>query len=198
MKKLATALLIIFIVLLTTQFVRHAYERMFYNEESVLDKYNKKTADILIDRSLSLKELSMIYADAEKRIRVFESGKSKKELTQYDKNDDPYTKKKKIEELINNREADYRMVRELVMFWITGVLFIICGSFVYLKYDTWIGAPLVISGFTEMIWKTGPLFFMPETNIGSSMILNIKIIFTALTLAGVITYWIFFKKYFEK
>ncbi len=195
MRNFATALLVIFIILLTTQLVRHSYVRIFSSQESVLDKYNKKGGDIQIDKSLSLKELSMIYADAEKRIRVLESGKARRKLAQYD-NDDPYQRKIKIGQLIASREADHKMIMEIIVYWIISLLFIVGGGFVYMKYEKWIGGSLVISGFTEMIWKTGPMFFMME-NAESSMVLNIKILFTAITLAVVVASWIYGRRYLD-
>jgi len=198
MRNLVTALLVIFTVLLTTQFIGHLYERIFYNQESILDKDNTRTSEPLAERGLSLKELSMIYADAEKRVRVFESGKSKKELAIYSNSDEPYNKKIKIKEIIISRESDYRMIREIVFFWIAGLLLIAGGSLAYIKFEPWVGAPVVISGFTGMIWKTGPLFFMQSGIPGSSIILNVKLICTAITLAVVILYWYFTKKYIAK
>jgi len=198
MKKLSAAILVIFIVLLTTQFVRHAYNRVFYTQESVLDRYDKKKGDLSIDKTLSLKELSMIYADAEKRIRVYESGKSGKKLEQYDGSGDPYAKKAAIESLIRNIESDHRITGEIIFHWAAGLILIACGSLVFLKFNQWIGTALVISGLTTMTWKTGPLFFMAGSAQDSPFILNIKLIFTFITLAGFIAYWYFTGKYHDK
>ncbi len=196
MKNFATAVLVLFIFLLTTQLVHHTYDRIFTGSASVLDKYNKKGADIEIDSSLSLKELSMIYADAEKRIRVLESGKAKTKLAQYDNSDDPYQKKIRIKEIIISRESAHKMIIEIVIFWIIGLLLIAGGSFVYIKFEPWIGASLVTAGFSQMVMKTGPMFFLAENPV-SPMILNIKIIFTAITLAAVIASWIYGRKYIK-
>ena len=195
MRNLATVLLVIFSILLTTQLVRHTYMRVFYNQESVMDKYSKKETDFPNAKSLSLKELSMIYADAEKRVKIFESGKSRKELDLYNSSDEPYYKKNKIQEMIASRESDHKMIREIIVFWIAGILLIAGGSFVYLKYEKWVGASVVISGFIEMIWRLGPMFFMTGTAPESLMILTVKILFTALTLGGVIAFRHYFKNY---
>lgn len=197
MKKFAASVLVIFIILLTTQFVRHAYERIFFTQESVLDRYTKAKSDITINGSLSLKELSMIYADAEKRIRVLESGKARKKLAQYD-SDDPYEKKNLIKEMITVREKDNRMLTEIIFYWVSGLILIGCGSLAYLKFNQWTGAALVVSGFTAMTWKLGPLFFMNGTVPDSTMILTVKLVCTLITLGVITAYWYFTRDYHEK
>jgi len=198
MKKLAAAVLVIFIILLTTQFVRHAYKLIFFSQESVLDRYNPKKSDINIDKTLSLKELSMIYADAEKRIRVYESGKSNRRLAQYESGEDPYEKKNMIKELITTRESNNRMMSGIIFCWVTGLIFIACGSLVYLKFEEWIGAAFIITGFTEMTSVLGPLFFMKGDVIETAMILTVKMICTFITLAGVIAFWYFTRSYHDR
>lgn len=197
MKKFAASVLVIFIILLTTQLVRHAYERIFFTQESVLDRYTKAKSDITINSSLSLKELSMIYADAEKRIRVLESGKGRKKLAQYD-SDDPYEKKNMIKEMITVREKDNRMLAEIIFYWVSGLILIACGSLAFLKFNQWTGAALAVSGFTAMTWKLGPLFFMNGTVPDSTMILTVKLICTLITLGVLIAYWYFTRDYHER
>ena len=198
MKNIATAVLVVFICLLSTQFIRHAYVRIFYNQESVLDKYNKKDSGLTFDKTASLKELSLIYADAEKRVKIFEKEKSKKILAQYDNTDEPYYKKNKLEEIITKRETDNRMIMEIVFFWITGLLLTAGGSFIYLKLEKAVGISLIVSGLIGMTWKSGPMFFMSGVNSESLMLLNVKLIFTAVTLAALITYWFFSRNYLDR
>ncbi len=197
MKKLSTTLFVVFIILLSTQFIRNAYDSVFYSRHSVLDK-SDKDAEINLDSSLSLKELSMIYADAEKRIKLIESGKGKDKSGKYTSGEDPYARRVKIQELILTRESNNRSITELLFFWITGIILAAGGSFLYMKSERWTGVALVISGFTEMIWITGPLFFLSRVKPETFLVLNIKLLLTALTLAAVILYWIFFRKYMEK
>lgn len=197
MKKFSASVLVIFIILLTTQFVRHAYERIFFTQESVLDRYSKAKSDITINSSLSLKELSMIYADAEKRIRVLESGKAKRKLAQYD-SDDPYEKKNVIKEMISVREKNNRLLTEIIFYWVTGLILIACGSLAYLKFNQWTGAALVVSGFTAMTWILGPLFFMKGSVPESSLVLTVKLICTLITLGVVIAYWYFTRDYHDR
>ena len=197
MKKFAASVLVIFIILLTTQFVRHAYERIFFTQESVLDKYTKTKSDISINSSLSLKELSMIYADAEKRIRVLESGKAKRKLAQYD-SDDPYEKKTVIKEMITLREKNNRMLTEIIFYWVAGLILIACGSLAYLKFNQWTGAALVVSGFTAMTWKLGPLFFMSATVPESAFVLTVKLVCTLITLGVLTAYWYFTRDYHDR
>jgi len=198
MKNIATAVLVIFICLLSTQFIRHAYVRIFYNQESVLDKYNKKDSGLTFDKTASLKELSLIYADAEKRVKIFEKEKSKKILAQYDNTDEPYYKKNKLEEIITKRETDNRMIMEIVFFWVTGLLLTAGGSFIYLKFEKPVGISLIVSGLIGMTLKLGPMFFMSGGNSESLMLLNVKLIFTAVTLAALITYWFFSRNYLDR
>jgi len=198
MKNFATAILVLFMILLSTQFIRHVYVKVFYNQESVLDKYSKKSADLPFDKTASLKELSLIYADADKRVKIFEKEKSAKVLAKYDNTDEPYNKKVKLEEIITKREADNRMVMEIIFFWITGLILTAAGSFIYLKYEIWIGISLIVSGLIEMTCKLGPVFFMTIEKPESLMILNIKLVFAAVTLAALITYWFFGRKYLNR
>ncbi len=198
MKNFATAVLVIFISLLSTQFIRHAHVRIFYNQESVLDKYNKKSTDLTFNKDASLKELSLIYADAEKRVKIFEKEKSKKALSMYDNNDEPYNKKVKLEEIITRREADNRMAAEIVFFWIAGLILAAGGSFVYLKFEKWLGLSLIVSGLIEMTWKLGPAFFITEAKPESLMLLNVKLVCTAVTLAALITFWFFSRNYLDR
>ena len=198
MKNFATAVLVIFISLLSTQFIRHAYVRIFSEQESILDKYNKKNTDIPFDKTASLKELSLIYADAEKRVKIFEKEKSKKTLSQYDNTDEPYNKKIKLEEIITNRETDNRMIMEIIFFWVTGLILAAGGSFIYLKFEKWIGLSLIVSGLIEMTLKLGPVFFITGGKPESLMLLNVKLVFTAVTLAALITYWFFSRNYLDR
>lgn len=195
MKNLATALFVIFTVLLTTQFLHHGYVRIFYGQESIIDQPGKKKKDITLDDSLSMKELSMIYADAVKRIKLYEEGKGSRKASRYESSEDPYKRKAKIEEIITSRESDYRSAREILFFWITGLLLVAGGSAVFIKLETWTGAALVTAGFLQMTWITGPLFFISADVPVSSMVINIKLILSCLTIAGVIAFNHFTKKY---
>lgn len=197
MKKYSAALLIIFTLLLTAQLLRHLSERIFFTKESVLDKYDKKKGELSLDRSLSLRELSMIYADAEKRIRVIESGRSGKRLAQYDKGEDPYEKRAMIKELIMTREADNRALRDILFYWFAGFILVACGGLAFLKFEQWTGAAFVTAGLASMTWVLGPLFFMPFAP-ASEFILNIKIICTFITLAAFVAGWYYTRGYHQK
>ena len=197
MKKFATAIFVLFFVLLCTQLVRHAYTRITLNQESVLDKYSKKPSDLQMDSSLSLKELALTYADAEKRIKLAESGKSKKALAKYSGDESLTSRKNKIENLITQRESDYRAIKEIIFFWVTGLILAAAGSLVFIKLEIWVGASMITSGLTMMTWNTGPLFFMTAETHGSSLVLIVKIIFTFITLAALTAYWHFTKRYHD-
>ncbi len=197
MKKFATAIFVLFFVLLSTQLIRHAYTRITLNQKSVLDKYSKKPVDLQMDSSLSLKELALIYADAEKRIKLAESGKSKKALAKYGSDESLTSRKNKIENLISQRENDYRAITKIIFFWITALILAAAGSLVFIKLEIWIGASLITSGLTMMTWNTGPLFFMAAETPESSLVLTVKLLFTFITLAALTAYWHFTKRYHD-
>ncbi len=197
MKKLSTSVFVVLLVLLCTQFISHSYNRIFSNEESVLEKYKGKKPESSLDSSLSIKELSMIYADSLKRIKLIESGKSGRKSRLYTAQDDPYARKSAVEQLITSKENDSRNIRRMLAFWIAGIILAAAGSLVYIKADIWTGAALVISGFIEMTWSTGPLFFLSSA-ADSVMMLNVKIILSAVTAAAVTAFWFGFRRYFDR
>jgi hypothetical protein len=63
------------------------------------------------------------------------------------------------------------------------------GSLIYRRIDSWTGISFITAGFTEMIWWTSPDFASGTAREEFLLLLNTKLIFTALTLALLISLW---------
>jgi hypothetical protein len=189
MKKFQIVLLVISMVILSSQLVRHCYVRYFHDKKSVLDRYNKKDIDYRIERTSSIEELTKTYEEADRKVREFEKGKNRRELEKYGNRDEPYYSKNRLENAINDWEAKHERIREVRIFWFAGLLLIMLGSLIYRRIEVWTGISFIIAGFTEMMWWTSPDFASGTAREEFLLLLNTKLLFTVLTLTLMISLW---------
>lgn len=194
MKNLITTLFILGILTVTTQTVRHAYVRAFYDRPSVLDKYEEEV-DLEIKSTVSLDSLLVQFDKAYNDVIEFEKGKTKEEMKDVHKyNDEPYVSKSKYRNAIQDWESKEEQIHEVIVFWIIGLFLIIIGGFLYFKKYKWIGLSLIIPGIIEMIWWSSPSMSSIGSQAEFLKFLNIKLIFSIVTLFVLIGMWLIKRK----
>jgi uncharacterized membrane protein YhaH (DUF805 family) len=194
MKKLIITLFVLGMLTVTTQTVRHAYVRCFYDRASVLDKYDDKI-DLEIKGTVSLDSLLVNFDKVYNEVIDFEKDKSKKEINKINKyKDEPYLSKSKYKKAIIDWESKEEKIHEVIVFWIIGLLLILVGAFLYFKRLKWIGTSLIIPGIIQMLWWSSPSISAAGAHIEFLKFLNIKLIFSIITLLILIGMWLIYKK----
>lgn len=195
MKKLATTLFVLGMLTVTTQTVRHSYVRCFYNRPSVLDKYEDDEIDLEIKSTVSLDSLLVQFDKAYNDVIDFEKSKTEEEIKEVNKyRDEPYLSKSKYKEAIRDWESKEEKIHEVIVFWIIGFFLIIIGSFLYFKRLKWIGISLIIPGIIQMIWWSSPSISTSGAHVEFLKFLNIKLIFSIITLFILIGMWLIYRK----
>ncbi len=193
MRKLITTLFILGMLAVTTQTIRHAYVRIFYDRPSVLDKYDDET-DLEIKSTVSLESLLKQYAKAYNDVTEFEKDKSEEDLKKINKyGDEPYASKSKYLAAIVDWESKEKMIHEVIVFWIIGFFLISTGSFLYFKKSKWIGLSIIIPGIIQMIWWSSPSMSTIGAHVEFMKFLNIKLIFSIITFFVLIVMWLLYR-----
>jgi len=193
MRKLITTLFILGMLAVTTQTIRHAYVRIFYDRPSVLDKYDDET-DLEIKSTVSLESLLKQYAKAYNDVTEFEKDKSEEDLKKINKyGDEPYASKSKYLAAIVDWESKEKMIHEVIVFWIIGFFLISTGSFLYFKKSKWIGLSIIIPGIIQMIWWSSPSMSTSGAHVEFLKFLNIKLLFSLVTFFILIVMWLLYR-----
>ena len=178
----------------TTQTVRHAYVRIFYDRPSVLDKYEDET-DLEIRSTVSLESLLKQYDKVYNDVIEFEKGKTEEELNSINiYGNEHYVSKSKYKDAIVDWEAKEEMIHEVIVFWIIGFLLISIGSYLYFKKSKWIGLSIIIPGIIQMIWWSSPSMSVSGAHVEFLKFLNAKLIFSLITFFILIVMWSLFNK----
>lgn len=194
MRKLITTLFILGMLAVTTQTVRHAYVRSFYDRPSVLDKYEDEL-DLEIKSTVSLESLLKLYDKAYNDVTEFEKDKTEEDLKNINKyGDEPYVSKSKYKAAIVDWESKEEMIHEVIVFWIVGFLLISIGSFLYFKKSKWIGLSIIIPGVIQMIWWSSPSMSTSGAHVEFLKFLNIKLMFSLITFFILIVMWLLYRK----
>ena len=201
MKGLQKTFLILAVLTLSVQSVRHFYIKYIETTASVLDKFDEKDVEEEIEKADSLDELVAKYTPLRERkdqldAIMEEEEKGKPEKERYDfrrefrrEHKKEYEKTRKLRSAISDWEARSKEIRELRIFWAFGFGLFILGCIVYLKRQ-WLGMAFLIPGVIEMIWWTSPSFRMGGTVKEFERLLNNKLLFTGITFALVVMLWL--------
>jgi response regulator RpfG family c-di-GMP phosphodiesterase len=153
MKNFKTTMFILAMLIVLTQTIRHLYVRCYYDRPSVLDKYHDTEIDKYIKKSVSLDSLLIKYDKAFNDVKLFEKGKTNKEIDSLKLIDEEiYDTKHSYRSAIEDWEAKENKIHEVVRFWISGIILILFGSFFYYKKKKWFGLTLVITGLVELTY----------------------------------------------
>lgn len=165
MNALQKTLAIIAFVVLVSQSVRHSYLRWLEPRTSVLDKYDAPLKDEIAGAA-SLDELLRRYEAVRKEADAAraELKKSGKEPTYSDlAQAEPYKSERALHEAITGWESKAKELHELRFYWTVGLVVCLLGLAAFRKMNRWLGLSLVITGFSEIIYWTSPVFLGPNT-----------------------------------
>lgn len=210
MKVLQTVAMLVTILILTTQGVRHVYVKYFESTSSVLHKYDKETAELRrqIEAAQSLAELDAMYAPARKAKDTLDEEIKAKVKVEEDKNTEDssrrlrtleesfrsehakdYEREEMLREGIRDWENRAEQIRELRVFWAFGLGLFVLGGLIY-RFAPWLGMAFVMSGAVEMIWWSSPSFRFAGSPLEFERLLTNKLVFTGITLAVVVAAWL--------
>ena len=184
MNALQKTLAIIAFVVLVSQSVRHTYLRWLEPRTSVLDKYDAPLKSEIAGAS-SLDELLRRYeavrreADAARA----ELKKSGKEPTYADlASAEPYKSERALHDAITGWEAKANEMHQVRFYWAVGLVLCLLGLAAFSKWNRWLGLTLVITGFSEIIYWTSPVFFGPNTREFDRLLVN-KLVLSLISIA---------------
>jgi hypothetical protein len=204
MKALQALLLIVAVLLLSIQSVRHLYIKYFETRASVLDQFAEEVTKEVnkdIEAAKTLDELVAKYAPARRRVDELDEmlddqlkGKPEEERREitwqfHQEHAEEYDRASQLSYAIDDWESKARQVTETQVFWAFGLGLFLIGCVVYLKWR-WLGLAFVIPGVAEMIWATSPSFQWGGTVIEFERLLNNKIVLTNVALVLVVVAWL--------
>ena len=201
MRKLKITILIMALLVLTTQAVRHVYVRYLEPRTSVLDKFEETEAKKVIQNAAALSDIVKEYEPARKRVDQLNE-EMKKELfgkpnneyyileTKYrEDHKQEYERETELKKGIRDWEIRSKEILELRVFWLFGFIFFVAGIFMLKKRFAWIGMAFIVSGIAEMIWWTSPSFHFFGSPLEFDRLLNNKLCFTIVTIVLLIVAW---------
>lgn len=194
MRALKRTLLILALLVLSVQAVRHIYVRYIEPRTSVLDKFDDTEAKQVIQSAKSLAELIKEYEPARKRVdeldEEFKKQTSEQPSEEYydfqrrwrEDREDVYKREQELKSAIRQWEDRSTEILELRVFWLFGFAFFLIGAFLHRKSWDWIGMAFIISGFVEMIWWSSPTVGFWGSPVEFDRLLNNKLWFTTMTI----------------
>jgi len=194
MKKVLTALFVIAMVICSTQTFRHVYVKFFDSHESVLDEFRSETESNIKDAN-NLSELVTLYRTAEEEVQAYEADSSNPIIVRHEQSiTAPYKNALKIETEIKNREHDQRQMNKLFFYWGFGFISLFLGLFTFKVFNEWLGISVIITGFSEMLAWTSPLFHNRMMSVQFVQLLDYKLLLSLITWVILASAWIYLGK----
>jgi hypothetical protein len=183
MNALKKTLFIIAVVFASVQSVRHVYARWIDTSDSVLDRYESEVSG-KIKNAGSLEELQSMYDDAHKKVEAYEANRTNPKVEGYERETiEPYKTERMLKHAIENWEAGSNEISKIRFYFIAGLVFLMAGYILYRKVNLWLGLTFVIVGFMEMLYWTSPNLLLGASIIEFNILLDNKLILSAITLA---------------
>jgi len=203
MRVLKITALLLTIVMLCAQAVRHIYVAYFQPRTSVLDEYAKTDADEAIRRATALEELLVLYDPAKKQVDALDkelkdalasaTTREERRLLEekfQDQHGKEYAREAQLQAAIEDWEHKNQQVTELHVFWAFGIGLFVIGAALSAAGREWLGMSLILPGVVEMLWWTSPSIRFEGCPVEFDRLLFNKIVFTLITLAVVIAAWL--------
>ena len=202
MKPLQATCLVLSVLLLSMQLVRHIYVKYLENTSSVMDEFDPKSVQREIENAETLAELVEKYRPARKREDELEAimKEKVKDLPENDRekfrnefqieHEKDYARSRELRLAIVSWESKAKEIRELRILWGFGVGLLLAGCLLYFV-NRWLGMAFVIPGIVEMMWWTSPSFRFAGTVKEFERLLTNKLVLTGVTLIVVIALWLF-------
>lgn len=183
MRGLRLTVFVVAFLSLTAELMRHSYVRWVEDHTSVLDKY--ETVDKEIKDATSLAVLETRYAEALEKEKVEKATQSREGAAQYN----PESPVFKLRQAIAGWERAENQIRELRYFWVGGLVCLLLALVCHWRGLDWLSITLQIAAFAEMTWWTTPSFVPMGPEQEGTRLLGNKIVFTALGLLLLLTFW---------
>jgi hypothetical protein len=203
MRVLQITALLVTVLVLSAQAVRHIYVAYVEPRTSVLDKYNESDAGKAVREAKSLAELLTLYDPARKRVdeldkelKAAKESKRTREEQQLvaekfrDDHRDEYRRASELGNAITDWEHKTSQVLELRVFWAFGIGLFLIGAVLLATGRQWLGVSLIIPGIVEMLWWTSPSIRLDGCPVEFDRLLHEKILLTLITLGVVIVAWL--------
>jgi len=203
MRVLQITALLVTVLVLSAQAVRHIYVAYVEPRTSALDKYTESDAGKAVREATSLAQLLSFYDPAKKRVDELdkelkaakESKKTKEEQELVeekfqDDHKDEYRRAYELRTAIADWEHKTAQVLELRVFWACGIGLFVIGAVLLATGRQWLGVSLIIPGIVEMLWWTSPSIRLEGCPVEFDRLLLEKIAFTLITLGVVIVAWL--------
>ena len=194
MKTALTVLFVLAMVVCSTQTVRHVYVKFLNSNESVLDQFRSDT-ESKISNAESLSDLVILYRAVQEEVDLYEADESNPVLEPYKRRGiEPYKSQENIGKEIKNREHDKNQLNKLWFYWVCGLLSLAIGLAI-LKYGTsWLGFSIVVTGFSEMLVWTSPLFHNRLLSSQFEHLLDYKLALSLVTWFLLVSVWLLNEK----
>jgi len=203
MRVLQITALLVTVLVLSAQAVRHIYVAYVEPRTSVLDKYDESDAGKAVREATSLAQLLSLYDPARKRVdelnkelKAAKESKKTKEEQQLveekfrDDHRDEYRRAAELGSAIADWEHKTNQVLELRVFWACGIGLFLVGAVLLAAGRQWLGVSLIVPGIVEMLWWTSPSIRLEGCPVEFERLLHEKILFTLITLGVVIVAWL--------
>src|ERR1043165_1816082 len=193
MRGLKLTVFVLFFLALTSQLLRHTYERWIVRRTSVIDKYATPSATTARDAT-SLEDLGRRYGIELERARK-EVGASRAATPQgnavptyaYPRSEENDPEVMRLKYAIQQWETQENEIRALFFYWACGAVILTLAAAAHRRRWAWAAVVLQILAFAEMIYWTSPSFAGPQREL--ERLLNYKIIFTAVSLSALLVAW---------
>ena len=194
MRPAIIVLFVVAMVISTTQTFRHIYVKFLEPQGSILDQFRSET-DIGISDAGDLEELAILYADANNMVKEYEDDSTKPIVEHHNRNSvSPYKERGKIEKEIRNREYDQRQLSKLWFFWGGGLIGLVLGIVSFNLVNKWLGFAMIVTGFSEMLVWTSPLFHNRILSYQFEHLLNAKLSLSVITWLVLLGVWLLIEK----
>jgi hypothetical protein len=203
MRTLQVLALLVTLLILCAQGVRHIYVAYCQPRTSIMDKYTNTPTTKAIEEAKSLKELEDQYAPARKRVdelnkemkSACETMTIREERRAYEEtfreeHSEEYGRASGLAGAIEDWEHKNNQVHELHVFWAFGIGLFIVGAIVLAVGQGWLGMALILPGVVEMLWWTSPSIRLEGCPVEFDRLLLHKVVFTLITLAVIIVAWL--------
>ena len=202
MRTLRIVILLLALLVLTTQAARHIYVRYIEPRTSVLDRFNETDAKKVIQEATVLADIVKEYEPARERVDSLNKDlkqelatKTRDEYYMHEQkwkedHKKEYEREAELKEAIQEWENRSKDILELRVFWSFGLVFFLAGAAMLKSGNKWLGMAFLIPGIVEMIWWTSPSFRITGSPLEFDRLLNNKLLFTFATLAVLLVFWI--------
>lgn len=187
-------LFLICVITVSTQTFRHIYVKFLDKNESILDKY-RTDIEVSIYESTDMDQLEQLYIENDSKIKEIENT-----IEKYEEDRDYkqlQAEKRKITSAINRAERLSESTYKLMIYWTMGFFCVVFGCVSYFFTSKWISLAALISGFSEMMVWTSPLFDRSNT-LNFVELLNMKLVLSIITLILIVTLWLLNERFIEK